>query len=106
MDLSKAFDTIDHDLLIAKLHAYGFDRKALKLVKSYLANRWQRTKINASYSTWSELEVGVPQGSVFGPDFFNFFTNDLFFIIMIDICNYADDNTPFSFDMTLSKLKD
>ena len=55
MDLSKAFDTLNHELLIAKLAAYGFDKSSLLLVKSYLSNRWQRTKINKSYSSWSEL---------------------------------------------------
>ena len=45
MDLSKAFDTLDHDLLIANLHVYGFGKKALRLIKSYLSDRWQRTKI-------------------------------------------------------------
>ena len=54
MDLSTAFDTLDHDLLIAKLHAYGFDKNALRLIKSYLTDRWQRTKINTAYSSWSE----------------------------------------------------
>ena len=73
MDLSKAFDTIDHDLPITKLHAYGSDKKALKLVKSYLTGRWQRTKINNSFSSWSELLAGVPQGSVLGPLLFNLF---------------------------------
>ena len=48
MDLSKAFDTINHELLIAKLHAYGFDKNALKLIFSYISDRWQRTKINLS----------------------------------------------------------
>ena len=67
MDLSKAFATLNHDLLIAKLHAYGFDKSSLKLVKSYLTNRWQRTKINMSFSSWSELLKGVPQGSILGP---------------------------------------
>ena len=67
MDLSKAFDTLDHNLLIAKLYAYGFDKNALRLLKSYLSDRWQRMKINTSYSSWSELLVGVPQGSVLGP---------------------------------------
>ena len=46
MDLSKAFDTINHELLIAKLHAYGFDKNALKLIFSYISDRWQRTRIN------------------------------------------------------------
>ena len=78
MDLSKAFDTISHDLLIAKLHASGFDKDAIKLIKSYLSNRWQRTKINWSFSSWSELITGVPQGSVLGPLLLNVFINDIF----------------------------
>ena len=55
MGLSKAFDIIDHELLLAKLHTYGFDRNSLLLVKSYLSNRWQRTKVNNSFSSWIEL---------------------------------------------------
>ena len=64
MDLSKAFDTLDYDLLLAKLHAYGFDKQALSMIKSYLKDRWQRTKINTAYSSWVQLLLGVPQGSV------------------------------------------
>ena len=60
MDLSKAFDTINHDLLIAKLHAYGIKGTSLKLLKNYLSNRYQRTKIEGKYSTWEELLTGVP----------------------------------------------
>ena len=55
MGLSKAFYTINHQLLIAKPHAYGFDKSSLTLIRSYLSNRWQRTKINLSFSSWSEL---------------------------------------------------
>ena len=51
MALSKAFDTLNHDLLIAKLHAYSFDIKTLKLLHSYLTKRWQRTKVNSRFST-------------------------------------------------------
>ena len=64
MDLSKAFDTINHDLLIAKLGAYGFDTASLKLISSYLKNHFQRTKVNTSFSIWSKLFLGLPQGSV------------------------------------------
>ena len=69
--LDKGGDTLDHNLLVAKLHAYGFSNNALRLIKSYLSDRWQRVKINNSFSTWSALLVGVPQGSVFGPLLFN-----------------------------------
>ena len=71
MDLSKAFDTINHGLLIAKLHAYGFSMNALKIAHSYLSNRWHRTKIDGTYSTWKQILSGVPQGSVNGPKWFN-----------------------------------
>ena len=60
MDLSKAFDTINHDLLIDKLGAYGFDIASLKLIRSCLTNRFQRTKVNTSFSSWSKLFLGLP----------------------------------------------
>ena len=56
-----------HELLIAKLHAYGFDKKSLSLINSYLTDRWQRVKIGTAFSSWKKLLVGVPQGSILGP---------------------------------------
>ena len=60
MDLSKAFDTLNHDLLIAKIYAYSFDIKTLKLLHSYLKKRWKITKLNSSFSIWSKLLESVP----------------------------------------------
>ena len=93
MDLSKAFDRINHDLLIAKLKAYGFSKEALKLMKSYLKNRKQKVQINNKFSSERDVIAGVPQGSIDDPLLFNLFINDLtFFIEQCTLGNYADDN--------------
>ena len=95
-DLSKAFDCLVHDLLIAKLHAYGFDLMSLKLIHSYLTNRFQRVKVNTSTSSWSEIKTGVPQGSILGPTLYNLNSNDLFLFMCLDVANlllyYCQDN--------------
>ena len=105
MDLSKAFDTINHKLLLAKLHAYGFDVSALEIIYDYLSNRFQRTKINSSFSSWSLMLSGMPQGSVNGPKWFNYYINDMFFLfVYTSVCNMADDTTPFACDSSLDTL--
>ena len=96
-DISKGFDCLDHDLLIAKLNGYGFSFPVLRLILDYLLNRKQRTRINNSYSTRMEIVLGVPQRSILGPLLCNVFLADLFLIVNnMDIANYADDNTPYA----------
>ena len=97
MDLSKAFDTLNRPLLLAKLSAYGFDNNSLSFVRSSLTNRIQRCKIENHFSNWREIATCVPQGSILGPLLFNIVINDIFlFVESSNICNYADDNTLFA----------
>ena len=104
-DMSKAFDCILHDLLIAKLAAYGLSEDALMYILSYLSNRKQCVRINDTYSEFENIIMGVPQGSILGPLLFNLSIKDLFFFILIaSVHNFADDNTLSAFAQNVSKL--
>ena len=108
MDLSKAFDCLPHDLLIAKLQAYGFERNTLHIFYSYLKNRKQAVKINGVLSDFLEILSGVPQGSILGPILFNIFINDFIYHMentAADIFNFADDNTLSAATNTIKELK-
>ena len=105
MDLSKAFDCISHDLLIAKLNAYGLSENAILYIYSYLKERKQCVRINNINSRYEFILSVVPQGSILGPIIFNIFINDLFLFIKIaNIHNYADDNSLEATANTLEEL--
>ena len=97
MDLSKACDCLSHNLLLAKLSAYGFDESAIKLIANYLSNKYQRAKIGSTFSSYLEILRGVTQGSILGPILYNLSINDLmFFIQETEVCNFANDTTIYS----------
>ena len=97
-DLSKAFDCMTHDLLIARLHALYFDINALNLMFDYLTGRKQ-------FSSYLDIFQGTPQGSILGPLLFNLFLCNLFLFVEKADMSYAEDNTRYeNVDVTLGKV--
>ena len=91
---------------VATLGAHGLDRSSLRLLMDYLNSRKQRTNVGSSYSNWSEIKRGIPQGSILEPLLFNIFINNLFFIIeKSDIYNFVDDNTLYSCGANLKTVR-
>ncbi|PFX22149.1 RNA-directed DNA polymerase from mobile element jockey [Stylophora pistillata] len=106
IDLSKAFDSVCHPLLLAKLKAYGFTHDALETMTAYLTGRRQRVKLDGVYSSWRTVKTGVPQGSLLGPLLFNLYVNDLnYFITNTSLRLYADDTTHYASDVSPTVLQ-
>ena len=111
LDMSAAFDVVDHDILLSKLKIYGFDTNALDWMKDYLSGRSQAVYIDGCLSKFLPVDVGVPQGSILGPLCYILFTNDLPEVILQSsshvhwssltthcdecggLCCFADDST-------------
>ena len=103
-DLTNAFDCISHDLLIAKLNAFGFSYMSLCLIFGYLSGRKQRIRVNESFSTFLEILFDVPQGSILCPLLFNIYIYDLFFSEVFQMVNFADDCPPYEFNKSINQV--
>ena len=104
MDLLKAFNCLSHDLLVAKLEEYGLDTKTLKLMLSYLSGHKQCVKIRNSFSCLKLILSDIPHGSILEQIFFNIFMKDIFFLLVSDLYNFADDNTVTAVAETIQDL--
>ena len=108
LDLSKAFDSINHSLLLKKLKSFNLHQESIDFTESYLSNRKQVTKISKYTSTEEEIKSGVPQGSILGPFLFLCFVNDLpeIFDENCKFLAYADDTQLLVCDTDIEKLKE
>ena len=111
LDMSSAFDVVDHLILLNKLKFYGFDANSLSWMENYLSGRTQAVYVDGALSPFLPVKVGVPQGSILGPLFYVLFTNDLPETVLQDhshahfshqtshcdqcggLCCFADDST-------------
>ena len=105
LDFKKAFDSVDHNILLYKLNHYGIRGRALELLKSYFTGRTQTVKFNNTFSSFQTIDTGVPQGSVLGPLFFLIYINDIvktsataLFLL------FADDTSLINSDSSLPNL--
>ena len=103
IDLQKAFDTVNHDILCEKLSHYGFRGNSQTLIRSFLTNRQQYVSMNGSDSSKLNIKCGVPQGSTLGPLLFSIYKNDLRFSLKRSIASHFADDTCISY--TSKKLK-
>ena len=106
LDLSKAFDTVNHKILLNKLEKYGIRGNFLTLIRSYLTNRKQTVHVNNTYSLQQTLTCGVPQGSILGPLLFSIYINDLPKSSKFETRLYTDDTALMLSEVKINELNE
>lgn len=104
LDLRKAFDTVNHELLLCKLTKFGFHTSTINWIKSYLCDRQQCVIVNNVRSSLRACSLGVPQGSILGPLLFTLYINDLPSVCAAKIIMYADDTVVFAHGRTVEEV--
>ena len=102
--MSKAFDSLHHPLMLAKLKAYGVNDNSIRLLNSYFTDRFNRVKLGPVVSSWERVSRGCPQGSAFGPLLWNIFQNDLTYDISTNLNMYADDHQFYDMSSNLTDV--
>ena len=106
LDLAKAFDTVDHKLLLKKLYNYGIRGNAHQLISSYLSGRFQKVRVNGVYSESLGVSMGIPQGTILGPLLFILYVNDLLTGMPEgEIVSFADDTAVVATGKTWTQIE-
>ena len=106
LGLSKACDTLNHNLLLAKLNVYGLSFSVIKFIQSYFSEWFQKVNINSNFSKWCKILLELSQESILRPLLFNIFINDIFYFIQdAYISNFADGNSLYSIEDNFKEVK-
>ena len=105
LDLQKAFDTLDHGILLMKLKALGLSQDVSRWFQSYLSDRQQLVDVSGTLSSHENISCGVPQGSILGPLLFLLYVNDMSHAVSNKLLLYADDSALLVADKFLSNIE-